>query len=98
MNIPFADISITGLCDEERMIPNPEIRSFQHNQLPAQQDALYQIAAESEGICVAPAHSMFRELVAHKKHYLELTGNCINHPNDFSIRIYAQTILSILGC
>ena len=29
---------------------------------------------------------------------LELTGNCINHPNDFSIRIYAQTILSILGC
>jgi hypothetical protein len=28
------------------MIPNPEIRSFQHNQLPAQQDALYQIAAE----------------------------------------------------
>lgn len=80
------------------MIPNPEIKGFQHNQLPAQQDALYQIAAESEGICVAPVHSMFRELVAHKKHYLELTGNCINHPNDFSIRIYAQTILSVLGC
>ena len=80
------------------MIPNPEIRGFQHNQLPAQQDALYQIAAELKGICVAPVHSMFRELVVHKKNYLELTGNCINHPNDFSIRVYAQTILSVLGC
>lgn len=49
------------------MIPNPEIRGFQHNQLPAQQDALYQIAAELKGICVAPVHSMFRELVVHKK-------------------------------
>lgn len=80
------------------MIPNPEIRGFQHNQLPVQQDALYQIAAETKGICVAPVHSMFREFVSHKKNYLELTGNCINHPNDFSIRIYAQTILSVLGC
>ena len=65
------------------MIPNPEIKGFQNNQLPAQQGVLYQIAAELEGVCIAPVHSVFREMTARGKHYLELTGNCINHPNDF---------------
>ena len=74
------------------MIPNPEIKGFQNNQLPAQQDVLYQIAAELEGVCIAPVHSVFREMTARGKHYLELTGNCINHPNDFSVRVYAQTV------
>ena len=79
------------------MIPNPEIKGFQNNQLPAQQDVLYQIAAELEGVCIAPVHSVFREMTARGKHYLELTGNCINHPNDFSVRVYAQTVLRTLG-
>lgn len=78
------------------MIPNPEILSFQNNQLPAQQAALYEIAANMRGVCVAPVHSVFQELIARGKHYLELTGNCINHPNDFSVRIYAQTVLRTL--
>lgn len=79
------------------MIPNPEIKGFQNNQLPAQQGVLYQIAAELEGVCIAPVHSVFREMTARGKHYLELTGNCINHPNDFSVRVYAQTVLRTLG-
>ena len=79
------------------MIPNPEIKGFQNNQLSAQQDVLYQIATELEGVCAAPVHSVFREMTARGKRYLELTGNCINHPNDFSIRVYAQTVLRTLG-
>mgnify|MGYP002519055643 CR=1 FL=1 len=79
------------------MIPNPEIAGFQNNQLPAQQAALYQIASSLEGVCVAPVHSVFQAMAARGKHYLELSGNCINHPNDFSVRIYAQTVLRTLG-
>ena len=30
------------------------------------------------------------------KHDLDLTGNGLNHPNDFGHRLYAQTILSVL--
>ena len=78
------------------MIPNPDILSFQNNQLLDQQKALYKISDNIDGVCVAPVHSVFQELIAHGKNYLELTGNCINHPNDFSVRIYAQTILEVL--
>ena len=79
------------------MIPNPEINGFRKNHLVEQENALYQIEAETSGICVAPVHSVFCELTTRGKHYLELTGNCINHPNDFSVRIYAQTVLQTLG-
>jgi len=32
-----------------------------------------------------------------RKAFKDMSGNNINHPNDFLIRIYAQTILSALG-
>ena len=79
------------------MIPNPDILSFQNNQLLDQQKALYKISDNIDGVCVAPVHSVFQALIAHGKNYLGLTGNCINHPNDFSVRIYAQTILEVLN-
>lgn len=79
------------------MVPNPEIHGFRKNKLPDQEQALYQIQSSYTGIAVAPIHSIFLELLQRGKHYLELSGNCINHPNDFSIRIYAQAILSCLG-
>ena len=31
------------------------------------------------------------------KHDLDLTGNGLNHPNDFGHRLYAQAILAALG-
>ena len=79
------------------MIPNPEIYGFMDNKLSEHQQCLYLIQQSLPGIAVAPVHTLFLDLVQRNKHYLELTGNCINHPNDFSIRAYAQTILSCLG-
>lgn len=32
-----------------------------------------------------------------KKRYFDMTGNNVNHPNDFLASVYAQTILRILG-
>ena len=30
--------------------------------------------------------------------FFALTGNGVNHPNDFGHSLYAKTILSVLGC
>lgn len=79
------------------MIPNPEIAGFQNNKLRAHEQELFRISNELPNVAVAPVHSLFLDLQRIGKNYLELTGNIINHPNDFSVRIYAQTILSALG-
>lgn len=78
------------------MIPNPEIAGFQNNQLQNHERALKDICREDPNTDIAPVHSVFCQLQRMGKQYLELTGNCINHPNDFSVRIYAQTVLSVL--
>jgi hypothetical protein len=31
-----------------------------------------------------------------RKRYLDLTGNGVNHPNDFGHRVYAETLLGLL--
>ena len=79
------------------MVPNPEIAGFQDNALPDQQNALRDLAGREAGIALAEVHSLFLALMERGKEYLALTGNCINHPNDFSVRIYAQSILDTLG-
>jgi lysophospholipase L1-like esterase len=79
------------------MVPNPEIYGFMKNKLLEQERSLFQIQTSLTGIAVAPIHTIFLDLLNMDKNYLELTGNCINHPNDFSIRIYAQAILSCFG-
>gem|GEM_PF-127767 len=44
---------------------------------------------------LADLTSVWEELLAHK-HDLDLTGNGLNHPNDFGHRLYAQAILAKL--
>lgn len=78
------------------MIPNPEIAGFQNNQLRNHEQVLRDIGLEDPNTDIAPVHSVFCQLETIGKQYLELTGNCINHPNDFSVQIYAQTVLSVL--
>ena len=36
------------------------------------------------------------ELLLMNKRDLDLTGNGLNHPNDFGHRLYAQAIVSVL--
>lgn len=44
---------------------------------------------------IVPMTSMHRYLLT-KKSYPDMTGNNINHPNDFLIRVYAQSVLAVL--
>ena len=44
---------------------------------------------------LADLSSVWAELHRHKRD-LDLTGNGVNHPNDFGHRIYAQVLSSLL--
>ncbi|NOU36269.1 MAG: SGNH/GDSL hydrolase family protein [Kiritimatiellaceae bacterium] len=51
---------------------------------------------EGPGVAVADMWSMHGYLLQHKT-YWDMTGNHVNHPNDFLVRVYAQTVLETLG-
>jgi len=51
---------------------------------------------EGPGVAVADIWSMHGYLLKHKT-YWDMTGNHVNHPNDFMVRVYAQVLLSRLG-
>ena len=74
------------------MLPNPEVQLTVGNQ------ALYEselLTLETEGIVVAPVTSMHKYLMEHKR-YSDMTGNNVNHPNDFVARLYAQTLIETM--
>ena len=48
-----------------------------------------------KGIAVADVTEVWHRLLQ-RKHDLDLTGNGLNHPNDFGHRLYAQAILQLL--
>jgi lysophospholipase L1-like esterase len=79
------------------MTPTTEVMGLVGHKLAQHQEALYRLQKTMDGVAVAPVNTMFRELSYHGKQHFDITGNCINHPNDFSVRIYAQTVLSALG-
>ena len=47
------------------------------------------------GIALADVTAIWQELLQ-TKHDLDLTGNGLNHPNDFGHRLYAQALLALL--
>jgi lysophospholipase L1-like esterase len=68
------------------------------NWSPAEQFAPYRDAlAKLTGphIAMVDLTTLWTQMMDHKRYY-DLTGNGINHPNDFGHRLYAQAILSLL--
>ncbi len=66
--------------------------------MPMEQFYLYRHALQElcgEGVVLADLTAIWEELLKRKTFY-DLTGNGVNHPNDFGHRVYAQTILSLL--
>ena len=52
-------------------------------------------ALAGPGVAVADVTAVW-ELMLRNKHDIDLTGNGLNHPNDFGHRLYAQAILAAL--
>ncbi len=50
---------------------------------------------QTRGIAIADVRSVHKRLQKQKR-FIDMTGNNVNHPNDFLIRVYAQTILQKL--
>lgn len=48
------------------------------------------------GVVLANVQAVQKELMK-KKRYLDLTGNLLNHPNDYLARIQAQVLAAVLG-
>jgi lysophospholipase L1-like esterase len=76
------------------MTGNPEWTAFPDpNRFLEFRDCLAGLTGE--GVAMADVTSVWTEIVRHKK-YLDLSGNGLNHPNDFGHRLYAQVILALL--
>lgn len=75
------------------MTANPDWTASAPDLYPIYRDILGTLC--DEGIILADITSMWTELLK-RKSYASLTGNGVNHPNDFGHRLYAQVILSLL--
>jgi lysophospholipase L1-like esterase len=75
------------------MIGNQDWVSLKQELFPQYRDALNKL--HGPGIAVADVTSIWAELLKHKQFY-DLTGNGVNHPNDFGHRIYAEVISALL--
>ena len=77
------------------MLGNAEWHALRMESFPAFRDALGALAAAEQGAALADLTSLWAELLK-RKSFLDLTGNGVNHPNDFGHRLYAQVLLAML--
>jgi acyl-CoA thioesterase I len=75
------------------MLPNPQADPRVMPRFPAYRDALAQLSGR--GVVLADLTTLWTQLLA-RKAYCDVTGNGLNHPNDFGHRLYAQVILALL--
>jgi len=76
------------------MMPNPDLKLFTLYQqdYPAE---LLDIESSVSGVAVADVNEMHRYVMT-KKRYFDMTGNNVNHPNDFVARLYTQTMMKTI--
>ena len=78
------------------MIANPETY-FDNKDYEAYQNALLELSKDYENIGVATVYNSVKSVYT-KKRFVDCTANNINHPNDYMMRVYAQTVLySLFG-
>jgi hypothetical protein len=51
---------------------------------------------KNEHIVTLDVGAMQQEMLAAGKKYLDMSGNNVNHPNDFLARLYAMNLLTAL--
>ncbi len=66
------------------------------NYLEDHEKGYYEIAEEYDNVAVAPVYSVFKSMLT-AKNVEDYTGNMLNHPNDFGVNVYADTIIATLS-
>ena len=85
-----------AVCLISTMLPNREVKGFYGYQ-PRFREKYYEfideLRAEGEtAVCYADVTKVHSEILERKRCF-DMTGNNVNHPNDFLSRVYAQTVL-----
>ena len=75
------------------MLENRNWTTLKHDLFPQYRDALAELC--EPGIALADMTSLWTEFLKRKKDW-DLTGNGVNHPNDFGHRVYAQVLSTLL--
>lgn len=75
------------------MLGNADWPRLNQKLFPQYRDALAELC--ERGVALADLTSAWAELLKRKKDW-DLTGNGVNHPNDFGHRVYAQMITALL--
>lgn len=75
-------------------LANPEWSWSPAEEFPKYREAILPLAGE--GVALADMTQLTSDIMQ-KKSYFDLTGNGINHPNDYMHRLYAQVVLSLLS-
>jgi lysophospholipase L1-like esterase len=75
------------------MLPTPDCTWVIASRFDEYRAALSELTGE--GVVLADVTELWSQIVARKDPH-DLSGNSLNHPNDFGHRLYAQTILSQL--
>ena len=75
------------------MLGNPEWVTTPIDQFSLYRDALKSLTGQ--GIALADMTALWSDILKHKK-FIDITGNGVNHPNDFGQRLYAEVILELL--
>jgi len=75
------------------MMGNPDWAATPSEMFPRYRDAL--AALEGPGVAMADMTALWQKLLE-RKGYLDMTGNGVNHPNDYGHRLYAQVLLAML--
>ncbi len=95
----FAKTNQASVVILSTMMPNPTAQAVWNKNQPCQEELLSDLAEEyrNEGrsCAVSPMTSVSLSILQ-KKDFRDCSGNNINHPNDFFVRIYAQTLIETL--
>jgi acyl-CoA thioesterase-1 len=76
------------------MLGNRDWVRLKHESFPQFRSQLQQLT--ESGVALADLTTVWDEMLKRKKDW-DLTGNGVNHPNDFGHRVYAQVILKLLS-
>lgn len=87
---PQCDIILIGT-----MLANPKALNQSKDQMSFF-TVLKMVAELYEGVAAVNVGQMHQDLLDSGKAYIDMTGNNVNHPNDFMARVYAMNILSAL--
>lgn len=90
--LPECEIILLG-----SIIPNPEAVEFVGNGfIPQYTEQLKKLAGEYSGVVVADMTEIHTHILT-RKNYRDITGNNVNHPNDFIARMYTQVLLDTIS-